>query len=414
MQILMTNWVYPPEFSGAAIQCHRLSKALRTLGVNVRVLTGTHESGLVGQDSVDGIPVFRILRDRSSVMGQAKYWWEIEKYFRKHRKIFDIVHTHGFHPRINMAAKRTGLPVLQKITAHHLDDPLAVRHRPLGKFKYKIYDKADAVIPTSKLLEEACQASPLPQNRIIRIPNGVDIDVFHPVPKQEKLRLCEKFHTPKEKVVLLAVGSVSYRKGLDMLVHAIYELDDKLKDRIRLWIVGPTHNQNNYGKSDPTFNEFTDSIRSLIGQLSLEHVVQFKGRQNNIQEYMQAADVFVHPSRNEGQPNSILEAMACGLPAVANMLPGITDEIIQTGRFGYLVNCEETQTFAAALRVLIKNASLRERLGQQARTHILRHYDINKIAQRYISVYSGIFHKDAFEKVKSRSPIWKQMLSWKQ
>ena len=141
----------------------------------------------------------------------------------------------------------------------------------------------------------------------------------------------------------------------------------------------------------------------MIKDFGLEDIVQFKGRQTDVQDYYRAADIFVHPSRMEGQPNAILEAMACGLPVVANLLPGITDEILQSGRYGLLVDAENSAAFAAALRVLINNPSLRARMGGQAQRHIERYYSLRHIAQRYVSLYSSIIHKGTFDKLKAQS-----------
>ncbi|MDZ7723107.1 MAG: glycosyltransferase [candidate division KSB1 bacterium] len=106
MRILMTNWVYLPEFSGAALQCHRLSRALQRQGVQINVLTGTHERGMAGPDRIDDIPVHRVLRDVSSPIGQIRYFRAMQSFIRQHWRLFDIVHTHGFHPRVNMLVSK--------------------------------------------------------------------------------------------------------------------------------------------------------------------------------------------------------------------------------------------------------------------------------------------------------------------
>lgn len=200
--------------------------------------------------------------------------------------------------------------------------------------------------------------------------------------------------------MLLTVGTVNYTKGLDALIRAIYRLDEPMKKRIRLWVVGPTTNRDGVNSIQAGFEEFVDKAKSMINEFGLQDIVQFKGRQQNVHEYMQAADLYIHPSRKEGQPNAILEAMACGLPVIANLLPGITDEILQTGRYGYLVNVDNPRQFASAIRVLINNQFLRQRVGIQAREHVKKYYSIKNVAQRYVSLYSSIIHKNVFEDLR--------------
>ena len=399
----MTNWVYLPEFSGAALQSHRLAKELRQLGVHVQMLTGTHENSLVGSDRIDDVIVHRKLRDISSVSGRLKYWWELDRFIHKNCKRIDLVHTHGFHPRVNLAAKRAGLPIVTKITNQTVDDPISVLARRGGSLKYKIYNHAEAVIATSKVLEELCLSAGMPKDKIIRIPNGVDTEIFCPAQDQEKQELRRNFLAPEDKIILLTVGTVNYTKGLDLLIRALYKLDAEAKDKIRVWVVGPSTNRDSYGSVQIGFEEYVPKVKSMICEFGLENIVQFKGRQSNVNEYMRAADVYIHPSRKEGQPNAIIEAMASGLPVVANLLPGITDEILQSGRFGYLVDGEESREFAAVLQMLINNKSLRDRISSQSREHILKYYSLKQIAQRYLSLYSSVIHKGVFEELKNKT-----------
>jgi glycosyltransferase involved in cell wall biosynthesis len=393
----MTHWVYLPEFSGAALQGHRLAKELQNLGVHVQVLTGTHEKNLVGVDDMDGIVVHRKLRDPHSTIGNVKYWRDLNQFVKTNAARVDLVHTHGFHPRVNIAARRAQLPIISKITNQTVDDPMAVLNRKGGAAKFKLYNFADAVVSTSQVLEGLCVRSGLQREKIIRLPNGVDHELFKPLSAGERVLLREKLHAPQDKIILLTVGTVNYTKGLDALIQAIYRLDEPMKKRIRLWVVGPTTNRDGANSVQAGFEEFVDKVKSMINEFGLQDIVQFKGRQQNVHEYMQAADLYIHPSRKEGQPNAILEAMACGLPVIANLLPGITDEILQTGRYGYLVNVDNPRQFASAIRVLINNQFLRQRVGMQAREHVIKYYSIKQVAQRYVSLYSSIIHKNVFE-----------------
>ena len=392
MRILMTNWVYLPEFSGAALQCHRLSKALQRQGVQVNVLTGTHERAMAGTDRIDNIPVHRVLRDVSSLRGQIRYFRVIQSFIRQHHHLFDIIHTHGFHPRVNLVVSKYEKPIIQKITALGLDDPVAVQSRPLGALKSRLQRQAKAIVPTSEILESRCKQGNVPPHCVVPIPNGVETDVFHPVSAAEKAKLRQNLDIPGDKIVLLMVGSVTFRKGLDMLIQALYGLNSTIKKKIKVLIVGPTINQHSLGQFDYEFFDYTQRMKLLIGDLGLKDMIEFRGRKRNVNEYMQAADIFVHPSRNEGQPGALLEAMAVGMPVLVNLLPGITDEIVQAGRYGYLVNCTDIPVFTAALRVLIKNNNLRRRLGEQARRRICERYDMDVIAGKYITLYSQLIN----------------------
>ncbi len=401
MRILMTNWLYAPEFSGAALQCHRLSLQLDKLGAKVEILAGTDDAHLVGRSEVDGVPVIRVLRNKSSLHQHLHFAWNLFHYIVSNRAQYDLLHSHGFLAPVSLAAKVTRLPLVQKITNLQVDDPIAVRGRALGDLQFRLYRHACTVIATSKLLENTCRECLLEDDQVLRIPNGVDKDVFSPASPAEKSVLRQKYHIPADKTVLLTVGTVSSTKGLDMLIRAFYTLRQNLQTEPLLLVVGPHSYARGFCNNDPGTERFSRWVSNLVEEYDLHQLVRFEGTQPHVHEYMKAADIYIHPSRREGQPNALLEAMSCGLPTVANLIPGITDEVLQSGKFGYLVDGEKTGMFAAALKVLIKNPSLRARLGQNARSEILEKYDIAYVAKQYMELYRQLIYNS---EVKMKGP----------
>ncbi len=391
----MVNWVYTPEFSGAALQCHRLTKQLMKMGVKVESLSGTDKLDMLGTSCIDELKIVRVLRNKSTVYNHVGYGWDIFHYIVKNYRRFDLLHSHGFIAPVNLAAKLTGLPLIQKITDYNLDDPTAVRRRTSGQFLIPIYEMADVVIATSRLLEDTCRIGLSENKKVMRIPNGVNTTVFKTAPERQRAKLRAKFNVQPGQTVLLSVGTVSQKKGFDNLIKAVYLLKKFCSEKIKVWIIGPEKAFSGFGESDPAVERYVQMMRNMVKEFGLENMIEFLGERDNVYEYMQAADIYVHPSKQEGQPNSILEAMACGLPVVANLIPGITDEIIQTGTYGYLVNCAETDLFSAALRVLINNKGLCKRLGKNARLEILKNYDIRHVADRYFKLYHQVIRDRA-------------------
>ena len=390
MRVLMTNWLYYPEFCGGALQSHRLARRLINLGVNVEVLAGTDKLNLVGYGEVDGVPVIRVLRNKSTWRHKTAYAGEIFRYIYKNQKRYDILHAHGFHAPVSLAAKATGIPLVQKITNQNVDDPVSVRERKFGWFASKVYNWAKVIVPTSPLLEKTCQTGLGSKTRYERLSNGVDTELFSPVPPAEKAHIRNRLKIPHDRIVLLSVGLVSYRKGIDSLIKAVYTLTETLDEDFILWVIGPQQYAKGFGQYDKEVESFVKKIEKMISFYGLEDIVYFKQTQTRVHEYMQAADIYIHPSRQEGQPNAILEAMSTSLPTVANIIPGITDEIIQTGKYGFLVNCEDTERFAAALKIMMRNPGLRERMGKNASLEILNNYNINDIAMKYLALYESL------------------------
>jgi glycosyltransferase involved in cell wall biosynthesis len=100
--------------------------------------------------------------------------------------------------------------------------------------------------------------------------------------------------------------------------------------------------------------------------------------------------VFVLPSRREGLPVALLEAMACGLPCIASRLHGSTDAIIEDQVNGVLVPAGDVPAFASAIAELINDPQRRARLGSAARATIVAEYSSASIADRWLDVYHVI------------------------
>ncbi len=98
--------------------------------------------------------------------------------------------------------------------------------------------------------------------------------------------------------------------------------------------------------------------------------------------------VMVLPSRWEGHPIALIEAMLLGIPVVASDIPG-SNEIIQHGRTGFLVASFDADSYARCLRELLDNDQLREKIGDAARAEAARSYSVDRMVSAYLDVYRG-------------------------
>jgi glycosyltransferase involved in cell wall biosynthesis len=94
------------------------------------------------------------------------------------------------------------------------------------------------------------------------------------------------------------------------------------------------------------------------------------------------ANVFLFPSRHEGMPNALLEAMASGLPVIASCIAG-NEELVADGETGYLVPSENVESLRAALKKLLSDAGLREQMGKASRQNVETNYSWESTAQQY-------------------------------
>ena len=196
------------------------------------------------------------------------------------------------------------------------------------------YIKCEKIIAVSENLAEALRKfNPQYANKIIAIHNLINVDEIH---KKSKDSIEESFD--KTKFNIVSVGRVSHEKGMDLAVEACSKLVARGNDNIRWWIVG----------DGPAMGE----VRDTITKLHMEQYVFTVGMKSNPYPYIRQADLYVQPSRFEGYPMTILEALVLGQPVVSTNNGGAS-EILSEGISGILepVNAEKISSGIEALLV---------------------------------------------------------------
>ena len=148
---------------------------------------------------------------------------------------------------------------------------------------------------------------------------------------------------------ILGVGRLNYIKGFDLLIDAYSKIQT---DNIDLIIVGDG-------------NEFRN-LKVQIEKLGLEDCVKLHGAKDNLQDYYDQAEIFVLPSRNEGYPNALIEAMSFGCPCIAVDCEFGPSEIIENEINGILVKKSSSADLSAAIKYVLENSSLRKKIARNA------------------------------------------------
>lgn len=176
-----------------------------------------------------------------------------------------------------------------------------------------------------------------------------------------------------EAFTLVAVGRLARQKGLDILIKSFAPLAE-VHPRWQLVI---------YGKGPERM-----ALEALVRELSLTERVSLPGLRHGIDAVLSKADLFVLPSRFEGYPNALLEALSLGCPVVATTCPGATIEILENGRYGRLVPSENVTALRDALNNMMADTALRRQFAQVA-PQAVRHLDIRNIGERWLELLTS-------------------------
>lgn len=225
----------------------------------------------------------------------------------------------------------------------------------LDRFIYSRYSK---IVCVDKKVEEALYKwMPAVKGKTIVVGKGIVIPA--------RVKRTEK------KYDIVFVGRLVSAKGIDMLLEAIASLRQERLIRSAIIVGdGPL--------KEPLMRKALD--------LGISEIVTFAGERHNIIELLEMSRLFVLPSRWEGTPSALLEAMAVGLPVIAANVGGVS-EVIDTNINGLLVPPKNLAALTAAARKVLTNYTLAKRLGERARTKIIQEYSISNYAERILAVY---------------------------
>jgi glycosyltransferase involved in cell wall biosynthesis len=225
---------------------------------------------------------------------------------------------------------------------------------------------------SGKALEQAIHAGIRPERNTV-IPNGIPPMIIGSVDRSEVRR---EIGVENGEPVLLSVGRLVYQKGHEYLVHEMPRVLGRYP-HAKAVICGE-------GALRP-------DLERQIGELGIESRVRLVGNRNDVGKFLASADVFVLPSRWEGLPVALLEAMGAGLPVVATRVEGV-EEVVEDERQGLLVPPEDAEALAAALLQLMGDPLLRKQMGEAGRTRIQSFYTLDIMCDNYLRVMLQYAH----------------------
>lgn len=271
-----------------------------------------------------------------------------------------------------LAGGRTRLVVSERAhLALALSNEPSRRARLLPWFMRRTYRWADGVVAVSAgVADDLAQATDLTRSTVSVI--------YNPVVTQQMLALAaapldHPWFAPDEPPVILAVGRLAPEKEFDVLLQAFAGL--RRERRARLLILGE--------------GELHSELEARARGLGLADDVALPGFEPNPYAYMRRANLFVLTSRFEGLPNSLIQAMACGVPVVSTNCPSGPSEILENGRWGRLVPVGDVEALAAAML-----ATMTEMQHPDVACRA-RDFGVDRAVDEYLRVMLGTSEADA-------------------
>lgn len=316
-------------------------------------------------------PRFLVVPKMAMAMhGVSMFAGSVLRVFQKMRRYrFDLIDAHYVYPD-GLAAVMLGrlfnIPVV--VSARGSDIHLFPKFRTIRPLIQQVLKRADAVIAVSQGLKDRMVTLGCPAEKIRVISNGVDSVQFRPASQAEARK---RLGLPLTSTIILSVGQLNDNKGFHILIEAAAQLRARWPD-LMLVIVGE--------------GSARAKLEEQIKLLRIEDSVKLVGAQphGSLPAWYNASDMFCLASLNEGCPNVVLEAIACGLPIVTTQVGA---EIVVSDSIGIIT--ERTPTnFQTAIQEALSRKWDRDYIVAYART---RTWD--EVASQVLKVFSGVARK---------------------
>jgi glycosyltransferase involved in cell wall biosynthesis len=277
----------------------------------------------------------------------------------------DVVHSHEFTMGVYGAAA-TRLLRLPHVVTMHGGVEFAQKYRRRAAMRWAFRNSRHVVAVSEPTRDRLVGALGLRSGSMTVVANGIR---FEP---GERWRVRSELGLADDEVLVLAVGNLYPVKGHIILLRALSMLREEGQRRWRLAIAGRGGEE--------------DALRRFAEENGFADRLHLLGYRADIPDLLAAADLYAMPSRSEGLPLALIEAMFAACAVVATSVGGIPD-VVASGEHGLLVPPDDASRLAGALSTLLRSPAERRRFGAAARLRAERDFGVDRMADRYERLY---------------------------
>lgn len=287
--------------------------------------------------------------------------WRLKRIIAQERP--DIVHLHSRRGADLLGGLAARLAGVKTVLSRRVDNP---ESRFVVRWKYRLYDR---VVTISRGIAEVLLGEGLPPEKLTCVCSAVDVEAFQG--GCDRAAFCRRFGLDEDALVMGVAAQLIPRKGHRYLLEAMPGLLAEFPD-LRLLVFG----------RGPLRSE----LGVQIARLQLQDQVVMAGFCEDLPAILPCLDLLVHPALMEGLGIALLQAASAGLPIVATHAGGMP-EAVEDGINGRLVPPADVEALKDALRQLLADRELRQRMGQAGREKMRREFSLERMVEGNLAVY---------------------------
>lgn len=390
MNVCFVTPEYFPISGGTGAYVYYLSRSLQKLGHNVHVVARHSEDS---EDVVDGVAVHYRKGQGNAV---TRYWRFARSASKKLEELdkkigFDVIHANlPLVPSFAIPSDSAKALVCAVHSTWKGEAIVTRRDNPknlnpnekmmlrfnfmLRSYEKKLMKRSDALIAVSKYtVDELTELYGIDEEKIHVIYNGVDVEKFKPRTNRAELR--REFGLEEGQKIVLFVGRLYHRKGLEILLHSIPPVLQEFRD-VKFVISGTG------------FKKKEERLRKLAKELDIEDHVTFLGYvpDEKLPDLYADSDIFVLPAIYENFPFAILEAQATGLPVISTKVGGIPEFLVDNEN-GFVIDPGDSTQLTQRVLTLLQDPKLAKEMGDRGRKLIEEKFSWRLITSQVIDLY---------------------------
>jgi glycosyltransferase involved in cell wall biosynthesis len=391
-RVLFLTESFHPVLGGGERHIRELAARLAARGLETTVLTRRTDASWPAAESLDGIRVLRIGPSGAGRSGKYRMVPGALAALARERASHDVIVVRGTRvlglPGLLAARRHAKAVVLQPELNGEMSGevftwgtpfarpPYAPVVRAVAAARNRLLQDADAFVAMSRAIEAELLAAGAAREKVAYMPHGVDTARFRPADASERDALRRRLELPAGHPIVVYTGRLLRGKGLETLIDAFAALTEPAQ----LVLVGAGGDQSLSVEA---------GLRDRVRAAGCAARVTFTGRVEAVEDFLRAADVFAFPSVFEALGLSLIEAAACGLPAVGSRTGGIVD-VIEDGASGLLVPPGETGALREALASLLREPARRVAMGARAREIARARFDLEDSVRVYHALFAEV------------------------
>lgn len=311
--------------------------------------------------------LFRLMSFRTDLKFAQRFIWAIVYFPLTRVKAHDIVHIQWLAslPEYDWLRNYFCCPFIGSARGSQITVYPLTRTGHKSKIELAI-ERADYIHCVSMDMARACARLGASKEKLFVNYNGIDLQKFKPLEKEKS----------SGKFTMISVGSMMWRKGLHYQLHVMKKLCDEGRDVELFWIgEGP----------DREGLQYTAHLLGIADRITFIGKVQ----SDQLPGWLTQADLYLSTSVAEGLANSVVEAIACGLPVLAFACEGMEEAVRQRNN-GFILPVGDVQGMVDNIIYLIDNSNERMKMGFSSRQHAVENFDANRWVSRMVEKYKAI------------------------